>query len=99
MKNKYKKFFWLILPFLILLFVWVQWNTWFFNPPEPGYIPSSSPDQILLTWSANAADSRDVTWQGDTITRFGSLELVENSNPADTIRYQATSGIIKTCFI
>ncbi len=96
MKRKYKKLIWLVIPSLMILFVWIQWNTWFFNPPEPAYRPSPNPDQILLTWSGSASDSRDVTWQGDTINRSGALELIEKSHPEDTIRYHTTSRIIKT---
>ena len=96
MKKKYRKLIWLFLPALIIIFVGLQWNTWFINPPEPAYSPSQAPDQILLTWSDNAANSRDVTWQGDTITKSGSLELLDDSNVADTVRYQSTSRIIKT---
>ena len=94
--KKYRKLIWLILPVLIILFVGIQWNTWFVNPPEPAYSPSPKPDQILLTWSENASISRDVTWQGDTITKSGSLELINETNLADTIRYQSTSRTIKT---
>ncbi len=96
MKNNIKKLIWLVLPVLILVFTWVKWDTWFFNPPEPNYTPSSMPDQLLLTWSGNASDSRDVTWQGDTIAKSGFLELTDNSNPGDTVRYKSASRMIKT---
>jgi 3',5'-cyclic AMP phosphodiesterase CpdA len=96
MKKKYRKLIWLIFPLMIIMFVGIQWDTWFTNPPEPAYTPSPDPAQILLTWSANSDNSRDVTWQGDTITRSGSLELVESSTPGDTVRYQSTPRIIKT---
>jgi len=56
MKKKYRKLIWLFLPALIIIFVGLQWNTWFINPPEPAYSPSQAPDQILLTWSDNAAN-------------------------------------------
>ena len=93
---RYKKYAWLILPVIILAFVLTKWNTWFSNPPEPSYTTSRMPGQILLTWSGDAASSRDVTWQGDTLTRKARLELVENSASGDTIRYASLPRIIKT---
>lgn len=96
MKRRYKKLIWLIFPILIIFFVWIKWDNWFYNPPEPLYTPSSSPDRILLTWSGDPFNSRDVTWQGDTLTKLGSLQITGNSDPKDTILYTSPSKIIKT---
>ena len=96
MKRRYKKLIWLIFPILIIFFVWIKWDNWFYNPPEPFYTPSSSPDRILLTWSGDPFNSRDLTWQGDTLTKLGSLQITGNSDPKDTILYTSTSKIIKT---
>ena len=91
-----KKYAWLILSVLLLAFVMTKWNTWFSNPPEPPYTPSKVPGQILLAWSGDAASTRDVTWQGDTLTRKARLELVETSQPGDTIQYASLPKIIRT---
>ena len=96
MKPQYKKLIWLIFPILIVFFVWIKWDNWFYNPPEPSYKPSSSPDRILITWSGDPFSSRDVTWQGDTLTKLGSLQLTGNSDTNDTILYTSPSKIIKT---
>ena len=96
MSIRKKYIFWLILAVLVLAFVLTKWNTWFLNPQEPPYSPAHTPGQILLTWSANAASTRDVTWLGDTLTRIARLELTGNAHPGDTIRYQSTPKIIRT---
>src|SRR5665647_1799231 len=82
-----KKLLWLGLPILLLLVVWFKWDNWFYNPPEPPYTPSATPDRILLTWSGDPLNSRDVTWQGDTLTQKGFLQVTSNSIPGDTILY------------
>ncbi len=96
MKRRYKQLIWLIFPILIIFIMWIKWDNWFYNPPEPFYTPSSSPDRILLTWSGDPFDSRDVTWQGDTLTKLGSLQITGKSDPKDTLLYTSTSRIIKT---
>lgn len=96
MKPQYKKLIWLIFPILIIFIVWIKWDNWFYNPPEPLYTPSSSPDRILITWSGDPFSSRDVTWQGDTLTKLGFLQITGNSDSKDTILYTSPSKIIKT---
>ena len=94
--NRTKKLIWLIFPILIAIFVWWKWDNWFFNPQEPPYTPSSFPDRILLCWSGDPMNSRDVTWEGDTITRVGFLQVTGVSIHTDTALYQSHSKIIKT---
>jgi len=96
MKHYSKKLIWLILPILFTIFVWYKWDNWFYNPPEPSYTPSASPDRILLTWSGDPFSSRDVTWQGDTLSHLGSLQLTETPDSKDTMLYTSPSKIIKT---
>ncbi len=96
MKRPYKKMIWLALPLIFAAIIWLKWDNWFYNPPEPSYTPSSVPDRILLTWSGDPFSSRDVTWQGDTSTFAGHLELTINSTPGDTIKYTSLPKIIKT---
>src|SRR5665648_37401 len=91
-----KKLLWLGLPILLLLAVWFKWDNWFYNPPEPQYTPSATPDRILLTWSGEPLNSRDVTWQGDTLTQNGFLQVTSISIPGDTILYTSSSKIVRT---
>jgi hypothetical protein len=96
MKRSYNKLIWLGLPLLIALIMWSKWDNWFYNPPEPFYHPSSTPDRILLTWSGDALTSREVTWQGDTLTKKGELQLISFTVPNDTLRYSSPAKIIRT---
>ena len=91
-----KKLIWLGIPVLVIAVVFLKWDNWFYNPPEPSYTSGSSPDRILLTWSGDPMNSRDVTWQGDTLTRQGSLQIVGVPSPGDTILYASSAKIIKT---
>jgi hypothetical protein len=96
MSHRKKNIAWLIAVVLAIVFVSAKWNTWFGNPPEPLYSVSQSPAQILLTWSGDAATTRDVTWQGDTLTRKAKLELTGNELLGDTIRLETLPRIIRT---
>ena len=96
MKRPYKKLIWFALPLIIAAIFWLKWDNWFYNPPEPSYTPSSVPDRILLSWSGDPFNSRDITWQGDTITTSGHLQLTNILSPDDTLNYTSQPKIIKT---
>jgi len=96
MKSARKKLIWLALPFLIAAILLLKWDNWFFNPPEPAYSPSSTPSRVMLTWSGNSLNSRDVTWEGDTATQQGTLQITGSSFKSDTLIYKSPSKIIKT---
>ncbi|MEI6138110.1 MAG: metallophosphoesterase family protein [Mariniphaga sp.] len=96
MKKHIRKLFWFGIPLLILIFVWWRWDNWFSNEPEPLYTSSPIPDRVLLSWSADPTNSRDVTWQGDTLTNEGFLQILGESSPADTILYKSSPKIIRT---
>ena len=96
MKYSYKKLIWSAVAILIIAFIWIKWDIWFYNPPEPNYSPSSNPGRIMLTWSENPLNSRDVTWEGDTLTHRGFLQVCNGSPSGDTILYTTASKIIKT---
>lgn len=96
MSIRKKNIFWLTLVVLVVAFVVTKWDTWFQNPPEPIYSPVRTPAQILLSWTGDAATSREVTWQGDTLTRKAHLEVTDNTLAADTFRYESTPRIIRT---
>ena len=94
--KRYKKLIWLGIPVLIVLVLWFKWDNWFYNPPEPSYTPSAVPDRILLTWSGDPMSTRDVTWQGDTLTPKGFLQIKSNTTPRDTTLYTSEARIIRT---
>jgi hypothetical protein len=96
MKYTNKKLVWITISVVPALVVILKWDSWFYNPPEPPYFPSLVPDRIMLTWSGNPVNSRDVTWQGDTAAHVGFLQLTANSSPRDTINYTSTPEICKT---
>ena len=96
MKRTRRSLIWLALPLLIAAILWLKWDNWFYNPPEPGYLPSANPSRIMLTWSEDPLNSRDVTWEGDTISHMGSLQITGKSFAGDTTLYTSPSKIIKT---
>jgi hypothetical protein len=96
MRAHYKKLIFPGLPLLITVFVWLKWDNWFFNPPEPAYTATSTPNRILLTWSGDPLTSRDVTWQGDTLSRMGTLQLTGDSIAEDTMIYTSPAKLIRT---
>ena len=96
MKKHLRKLVWFGIPLLILVFVWWRWDNWFSNEPEPIYVSSPIPDRILLSWSGDPSNSRSVTWQGDTLTKQGFLQIVCESFPTDTILYKSSPIIIRT---
>lgn len=58
---KYRTMLLLAIPVLAVMVVYSKWDTWFYNPVEPAYSSSVSPDRILLTWSGDPCTSREVT--------------------------------------
>jgi hypothetical protein len=96
MKKRFRKLVWFGIPFIILFFAWWRWDNWFSNEPEPQYVSSPIPDRVLLSWSGDPFNSRDVTWQGDTLTKEGSLQISGDSSPADTLLYKSSPKIIRT---
>ena len=96
MKRISKKTIWLSLALIVAATLWVKWDNWFYNPPEPLYQPSLNPGRILLSWSGDPSNSRDITWEGDTSSHQGYLQLTSNSNTGDTTVYKSSPKIIKT---
>ena len=96
MKRTSKKAIWLSLVLIIAAILWIKWDNWFYNPPEPHYVPSSNPARILITWSGDPLNSRDVTWEGDTATKQGTLQLTGKSFTGDTLQYTSCANVIKT---
>lgn len=96
MKKNIKVLVWICLPMLAVVFVWSKWDNWFYNEPEPTYSPSPCPERIILTLSDSTSNSRSVTWQGDTLTNGGSLQVTSDTSPKDTTLYRAYPKVIKT---
>ena len=73
---------------IIALGFWVKsrMGAWFHNPEEPPYEALSTPSRILLTFGNNGERSRMLSWQYDSITTSGWVELIAN---ADTVRIEA----------
>jgi len=72
-RKKYRTILLLFLPVIIAIIVYSRWDSWFYNPPEPHYSSSKNPERILLTWSGDPCTTRNVTWQCDTISKYGKL--------------------------
>jgi acid phosphatase type 7 len=100
MSHSIKKFrvrlLWAIIPIILALTIYLKWDNWFYNPPEPAYFPSSAPDRILLTWSDDPCTTRDVTWQCDTLSKRGLLQLFGAAVGKDTIVFASSRQVIAT---
>ena len=86
----------MLVPIVIAFVLYIKWDNWFYNPPEPAYFPSSVPDRVMLTWSENPCTTRDVTWQCDTLSRTGSLQLFNVTSTKDTLVLPSSRRVIKT---
>ena len=54
---------------------WTRWDAWFAQPEEAPYLPSSTPDRVLLTPGNSGELSRNVSWMCDTALQDSHLEL------------------------
>jgi acid phosphatase type 7 len=95
-KRSMRRLFWMIIPVAVILIIYLKWDNWFYNPPEPAYFPSARPGRILLSWSDDPCTTRDVTWQCDTSSGKGFLQYINLLQPGDTITLPASSRVIKT---
>ncbi len=95
MKNK-KRIFGIVVPLLLVAFVWFEWDSWFTMPPEPVYSASAEPHRIMLSWSGDALTTRDVTWECDTLAKTGQLQLVPVATGKDTVVFAAAAKIVKS---
>lgn len=91
----------IVLPIVLIgLSVWVvsRWNAWFYIPEEPAYTPSAVPGRVLLTFGDGNEDSRNVSWQCDTILKPSYVELrlggddESRTFPADGEVFASRSG-------
>jgi hypothetical protein len=90
------KVLWILIPAVLALVVYTKWDTWFYNPPEPKYSSSKTPEDILLTWSGDPCTTREVTWQCDASSKSGKLQLLDLSAPGDTVNFPSKRFVIKS---
>ncbi len=68
-------------------------------PAKQAYLPTSRPDRIILTWTADPSTSQAVTWRTDTVTTTGlaQLALSENGPNFDALSKDKKSGqVVRT---
>lgn len=95
---KKKQIKWGILAVILIVAIIIctkRWNTWFGNPRELPYTAISSPGRIMLTFGNDGENSRNISWQCDSVVRKSWVELVKDSTK-DTLRINAQSKLFKT---
>ena len=60
------------------LALWVnsRWSVWFNNIEEPPYLPSTEPENVLLTFGDSEETSRNISWRCDTVVRPSYVQLI-----------------------
>ena len=77
------------------MWVVVRWGVWFGNPPEDSYMALSCPGRVLLTFGNEREDSRNVSWQCDSVLRPSYAELVCLCD-SDTVRIEAQGEVFRS---
>lgn len=85
-----------MIPVIAAAVIYSRWDTWFYNPPEPLYSSSSKPERILLTWSGDPCTTREVTWQCDTVSKWGKLQLLNLVSLNDTVIFPSKRSVIQS---
>lgn len=84
---------------LLLIIVGVvcksRWDVWFDNPTELSYVANNQPSRVLLTFGNDGQQSRNISWQCDSVIKYGSVEIVKD-NISDTVKITALSKLFKT---
>lgn len=64
---------------VLALAIWCisRWNTWFHNPDEAPYEPSSVPSRVLLTFGNADGKSRNVSWTCGEEVETSYIELYD----------------------
>ena len=68
-------------------------------PAKQAYLPTSRPDRVILTWTADPSTSQAVTWRTDTVTEIGlaQLALSEDGPNFDPIsKDKKSSQVVRT---
>ena len=80
---------------LLAVWVWTRWDVWFHNPEEMAYVPSKSPEHVILTFGGQDGSSRNVSWQCDTVVRPSCVELVCLAD-SYTLRIAASGEVFRS---
>ena len=75
--------------------IWSRWDVWFHNTEELPYTAASTPHWVLLTFGDKDEQSRNVSWQCDSIVQPSWLELV-SLRDSDTIRIEAQGEVFRS---
>lgn len=67
---------------VLALFIWCisRWNTWFHNPDEAPYEPSSVPSRVLLTFGDADGKNRNVSWTCGKEVEASYIELYDTKD-------------------
>lgn len=84
-----------LLACLLAVWAWTRWDAWFHNPEELPYVPSKSPQHVLLTFADKDSQSRYVCWQCDTVVKPSFVELVCLAD-SDTLRIEAVGEVFRS---
>ena len=84
-----------LLTCLLAVWAWTRWDAWFHNPEEQPYVPSKSPAHVLLTFGDKDGQTRNVSWQCDTVVRPSCVELVCLAD-SDTLRVEAVGEVFRS---
>lgn len=86
-----KKIFFGVLLVVVVCICVTRWDTWFGNPPEPGYDIQHHPSRVLLTVGPDG-NSRYVSWQCDSLPQPGWLDYAKEGS-SDTITLAARGEV------
>ena len=90
-----RKIGWIVAVVIMVgLGIWVQsrWDAWFRNPAEEPCEPFSVPSHVLLTFGDSDEQSRNISWQCDSIVLPSYLELACLAD-SDTMRVEAVGEV------
>ncbi len=89
---------WLIV-FLLILAAGItlcvlRWDAWFTNPAEPLYDVPAEPHNIVLTFGADAATERCISWRAGQDATLVSRLLLTNKQNGITDTFPAVSALV-----
>ena len=94
-----KKLVWtIVLIVFVALGFWInsRWHAWFHNPEELAYVMPAEPCNVLLTFGDQDEQSRNVSWQCDSIVKPAWIELACLTDSGDTVRIDAPGELFRS---
>ena len=85
----------LLVAVVLVGWAWSRWGAWFHNPEEQPYVPLTVPHRVLLTFGDDHEQSRNVSWQCDSVVRPAHLDLVCLAD-SDTVQVKATGEVFRS---